>query len=183
MPREPFILFLGDARLDKGAWNLAEAYRTLKGPPPLVFVGRCQLPELAHVPGVTLLGAWPHDLAQEALRRCLFAVVPSVMADACPIVALECAAAGKALVASDIGGLPDLVVDGETGLLVAPGDQDALRAALTRLVDDGELRAQLGQAAAVRRAELFSADAVVPVVEDCYVTAIDTRRRLRSSPR
>jgi glycosyltransferase involved in cell wall biosynthesis len=109
--------------------------------------------------------------------------VPSVVADACPVVALECAAAAKAIVASDIGGLRDIVVDEETGLLVTPGDREALRAALTRLIDDDALRARFGRAAAARRAELFSADAVVPIVEDCYVTAIDTRRRLRSSPR
>jgi glycosyltransferase involved in cell wall biosynthesis len=117
------------------------------------------------------------------LRRCLFAVVPSVVADACPVVALECAAAAKAIVASDIGGLKDLVVDGETGLLVAPSDREALRAALTRLINDDVLRARLGRAAAARRAKSFSADAIVPVVEDCYVRAMEARRRLRSSPR
>jgi glycosyltransferase involved in cell wall biosynthesis len=183
LPREPFMLFLGDVTLDKGAWNLAEAYRTLIRPPPLVFIGRCYLPDLARRAGVTVLGLLPHDLGQAALRRCLFAVVPSVVADTFSVTALESAAAGKAVVASAIGGLRDVVLDGVTGLLVAPGDQDALRAALTRLSNDGALRARMGEAASRRATTSFSADVVVPLLEDAYLTAIDTRRRVRSSPR
>ena len=54
---------------------------------------------------------------------------------------------GRAVVASDVGGLRDLVRDEETGLVVPPRDPDALRAAIHRLLADAELRARLGAAA------------------------------------
>ena len=87
-------------------------------------------------PACTSLGPLPHALAIEALRRSLFAVAPSLLPESFGIVALEAAAAGKPAIVSEIGGLSDIVVDGETGLLVPAGDREALRAALARLLGD-----------------------------------------------
>lgn len=170
LPREPFVLFLGDVAPDKGARHLAEVYATLDQPPPLVMIGRCFVPELAQDPNVKLLGSWPHDLGQEALRRCLLVVVPTIMAEAFGLAALEGAAAGRAVIASAAGGLPEVVIHEQTGLLVAPGDRASLRAALHRLILDGPLRARLG-AAGARHAASFTAAAVVPAFEDAYETA------------
>ena len=175
LPDVPFILFLGDATVDKGAWELAKAYQSLESPPPLVFVGRSFVRQLRTWPGVHVLGPWPHELAIEAIRRSLFVVVPSVWPEPFGLAALEAAAAGKPVIASDTGGLRDIVVRGETGLLVPPGDREALRAALGRLVDDPDLRVRLGEAA-VARARRFSSDTVVPEFENAYRDAIDARR-------
>lgn len=177
LPEEPFLLFFGDATVDKGAALLAEAYGGLERPPPLVFLGRRTVDGLGELPGVTALGPWPRELVMETVRRCLFAVVPSIWPEPFGLVALEAAAAGRPVVASDIGGLRDIVVDGETGLLAAPGDPGALRAALGRLIADAGLRQRMG-AAAARRAGRFSADAVVPAFEDAYRVAIARRRGL-----
>lgn len=176
LPEEPFILFFGDATEDKGAWRLADAYGRLENPPPLVLVGRCFIPELRERPGIHVTGAWPHRLAIEALRRSLFTVAPSLWPEPFGIVALEAAAAGKPVVASDIGGLRDIVADGETGLLVTPDDRDALAGAMRRLIDDGELRGRFGEAARAR-AESFSAAAIVPRFEQAYELAIAAHRR------
>lgn len=176
LPDEPFILFFGDATEDKGAWHLAEAYRRMDDPPPLVLVGRCYLDELRERPNVYVTGAWPHELAIEALRRSMLTVAPSLWPEPFGIVALEAAAAGKPVVASDIGGLRDIVVDGETGFLVPPGDRPALIAALRRLSSDRDLRNRLGEAARVRAAK-FHPDAVVPQFEQAYELAIAARRR------
>jgi glycosyltransferase involved in cell wall biosynthesis len=176
LPEEPFILFFGDATVDKGAWHLAEAYRRLENPPPLVLVGRCYIDELQDRPNVYPTGAWPHRLAIEALRRSLFTVAPSLWPEPFGIVALEAAAAGKPIVASDIGGLRDIVVDGETGLLVPPDDRPALVAAMRRLSGDAELRQRLG-AAAKARAATFSSEAIVPRFEEAYELAIAKRRQ------
>ncbi|HEU4598875.1 MAG TPA: glycosyltransferase, partial [Solirubrobacterales bacterium] len=88
---------------------------------------------------------------------------------------LEAAAAGKPIVASDIGGLRDIVVDAKTGLLVPPQDRSALVGALRRLIADGALRERLGAAARKRAAE-FSAEAIVPQFEEAYRLAIAFRR-------
>ena len=74
--------------------------------------------------------------------------VPSTQPDPLPNAALEAAAAGCCVVASAHGGLTEILIDGETGLLVAPGDPAALARALRRAGDDPALAARLGQAAA-----------------------------------
>jgi glycosyltransferase involved in cell wall biosynthesis len=102
-------------------------------------------------------------------------VVPSIWPDSFPTVALEAMAAGAAIVVSRIGGLPEAVIDGESGLIVEPGDVSALAAALERLLDDPTLRAQLG-AGARKRVERFSAPAVVPRYEEAYARALAGRR-------
>ena len=175
LPHEPFVLFFGDVTTDKGAWHLAEVHRELEPRPPLVFIGRPYLSELADDPEVTVLGPWPHELVLEAVSRCLLVAVPSVWPEPFGLVALEAAAAGKPIVASAIGGLKDIVIDEETGLLVPPGDRDALRLALARLIGDGPLRTRLGEAAA-RRAARFSSDVVVPQFEAAYEHALQARR-------
>ncbi len=173
LPEEPFVLYFGDVTEDKGVGRLVEAYRTLEQPPPLVLIGR-RLIDLPAEPGVVAVGPMPHALAIEAVRRSLFTVAPSILPESFGIVALEAAAAGRPTIASDIGGFKDVVVNGETGLLVPAGDRDALRLALQRLCGDGEMRARMGEAAA-RRAKLFGPDAVVPQFEDAYRDGIDAR--------
>jgi glycosyltransferase involved in cell wall biosynthesis len=178
LPREPFILYFGDVTVDKGADLLVRAYRSLQDRPPLVLIGRCFLPELNQVPGVMALGAMPHSYVMEALRRSLFTVVPSILPEAFGLAALETAAAGKPIVAADIGGLSDIVVDGETGLLVAPDDGEELALALRRLLADPGLRERMGAAALVR-ARTFGPDAVVPRFEEAYEAALQARRARR----
>jgi glycosyltransferase involved in cell wall biosynthesis len=175
LPERPFILYFGDVTVDKGAGVLLQAYRSLDDPPPLVLVGRCFLEEAAGTPGVKVLGALPHALTMEALRRALFTVVPSVLPEAFGLAALETAAAGKPIVASDIGGLRDVVADGESGLLVAPGDREALRSAMQRLLADAGLRERMGQAGRAR-ARSFGPETVVPRFEEAYEAAMRARR-------
>ena len=74
---------------------------------------------------------------------------------------------GRPVVASHIGGLPDIVVDGETGLLVPPGDELALRQALARLLADSGLRERMG-ALARQRVVQFKASMVVTRIEQVY---------------
>jgi glycosyltransferase involved in cell wall biosynthesis len=175
LPEQPFILYFGDVAEDKGVGNLVAAYAELPQPrPPLVLIGRQLLDGVGAVPGVVALDPMPHPLAIEALRRSLFSAAPSLLPESFGIVALEAAAAGKPAVVSAIGGLSDIVVDGETGLLVAPGDRAGLGAALARLCAEPELRRRMGEAAR-ERAKLFSADAIVPRFEAAYELAGQAR--------
>lgn len=180
LPGEPFILYFGDVSEEKGVHNLVAAYRELESPPPLVLIGRRFRGEIEDTGGGLALGRMPHRLVFEAIRRSLFTVAPSIWSDPFPVVALEAAAAGKATIASRIGGLQDSVVDGETGFLVPPGDRPALAQAMRRLIDDEELRERMGAAAATRQAELYTPDAVIPQYEEAYKLALE-RRRLRGA--
>lgn len=175
LPDEPFILYFGDVTDDKGAWDLIEAYADLADPPPLVMIGRCYFEGLNERPGIHALGTWPHELAIEALRRSMFTVAPSIWPEPFGLVALEAAAAGKAVVASNIGGLIDIVDDQKTGILVPPGDRAALAAAIARLVADPALREGLGEAAVAKAGE-FDPDVLVPRLEHAYRRALAIRR-------
>jgi glycosyltransferase involved in cell wall biosynthesis len=99
--------------------------------------------------------------------RASVGVVPSVWDEPCPTVALEAMASGRPVVASRVGGLPDLVPDGVAGLLVPPRDAGALGAAVGRLLRDGELRGRMG-AAAREHADRFGARTVVDRIEAVY---------------
>jgi len=176
LPDEPFILYFGDVTVDKGGRQLVEVYKALEDPPPLVLVGRCYLRELIEAPGVISLGRLPHPVAIEVLRRSLFTVVPSLLPESFGLVALETASAGKSIIASRIGGLTDVVVDGETGILVRPGAREAMAKAMGRLLADEGLRRRMGEAAR-ERAKDFSPEAVVPQFEQAYELALEARRR------
>jgi glycosyltransferase involved in cell wall biosynthesis len=179
LPKEPFILYFGDVSEEKGVHHLVASYRDLDAPPPLVLIGRRVPGEVEDTAGGLALGRMPHRLVLEALRRSLFTVAPSIWSDPFPLVALEAAAAGKPTIASRIGGLQDSVVDGETGILIPPGDRPALVKAMRRLIDDAESRERMGAAAAARQAELFTPDTVVPQYEQAYELALEQRELRR----
>lgn len=89
------------------------------------------------------------------LAGCDVFCLPS-RAEGMPLVVLEAMAQGKPVVASAVGGTPEVVADGETGLLVPAGDVDALAAALARLVGDPELAQRMGAAGRARVEREFS---------------------------
>ena len=175
LPASEFILYVGDLAADKGVGVLLEAHARMRRRVPLVLIGRAGEEHLVgEQEDVVALGILEHDAVLAAWRRCAIAVVPSITRETFGLVALEAMAAGVPVVASRVGGLPDVVSDGESGLLVAPGDAGELAAALERLLDDPQLRLRLGAGAAARAQE-FSADAVVPRFEAAYERALARR--------
>jgi glycosyltransferase involved in cell wall biosynthesis len=89
---------------------------------------------------VRFLGRQPRDGVVDALRRATAVVIPSIVGaggdmEGTPVVLCEAMAAGVPVVASALGGLGECLVDGKTGLLVPPGDVEALAGALARVVD------------------------------------------------
>jgi glycosyltransferase involved in cell wall biosynthesis len=169
VPEEEFLLFVGELSRDKGLPPLLRAYESLGGKrPPLLLIGRRRPDTPAHLPdGVRMCAEWPHDHVMAAFRHCLFAVLPSICLDACPTTVLEAMASGRPVVATTTGGIVDMIVDGENGLLVPPDDEYRLAAAMARLLNDADLRARLA-AGAQERVRPFTASAVAERLEAVY---------------
>lgn len=125
---------------------------------------------------VRLIGAVAHDRVAGFLRAADVVVVPSVVdeegnVDGLPNVLLEALAAGKPVVASRVGGIPDVIEDRRNGLLVPPADPRAIAAALAELAADAALRGRLA-AAAVQTARCRSWDAYVDRLLAIYAEAV-----------
>jgi glycosyltransferase involved in cell wall biosynthesis len=155
----PHVLYAGRLSAEKGVLELVEAAEGLE----LVVAG--DGPLRARVPGA--LGFVPHDELQGLYRRAAVVACPS-RREGFGVACLEAMAHARPVVATNVGGLRDLVVDGETGLVVPPRDPAALRAALRRLLSDDELRQRLGAAGRGRARDRFSWDAVTDATVAAY---------------
>jgi glycosyltransferase involved in cell wall biosynthesis len=91
------------------------------------------------------------------------------------MVALEAAARGRASIVTDVGGLPEIVADGETGIVVPSEDVEALARAIVVLARDGELVRQYGHAARRRALDQFSATGSVDKLERVYRDLLASR--------
>ena len=169
LPKEEFLLFVGELSRDKGLPTLLRAYESLgRKRPPLLLIGRRTPDTPTHFPdGAQTCAEWPHDHVMAAFRRCLFAVLPSICLDACPTTVLEAMASGRPVVATTTGGITDMIVDGENGFLVPPGDEYQLAEAIAQLLNDSDLRARLA-AGAQERVQRFTSSAVVERLEAVY---------------
>jgi glycosyltransferase involved in cell wall biosynthesis len=129
---------------------------------------------------VALLG---RGRGEEALRRWSVFVLPSRQ-DAFPLTTLEAMAAGIPVIATEVGGIPEQVVDGESGILVPPEDASAVAAWIVRLYDDPELRSRLGEAGRAWVSERFTLDAQAEKLHAAYLQTMRRRatRASRSRP-
>jgi len=171
LPSEDYLLFVGALGRAKGVDVLLQAYQGLHNAPPLVLIGY-QTPDwslLASMcpPNVLVFKNWPHEAVMEAWSRSMIAIAPSVWPEPCSTVVMEAMLTGRPVIATRIGGMTDLVAEGETGFLVQPGDVAALQHAIERLVEDVSLRREMGKAAQ-RKVVDFQVSTVVPQIERVY---------------
>ena len=171
----PQILFVGGDFERKGGDLLLQVYRehfaakadlhlVTKQPPPV-------LP-----PGVSIytdLSANDPHLRQLYAQADLF-VLPTC-ADVSSWVALEAMATGRAVIATRMGGIPDIVHDGQTGLLIDAGDESALAAAMDELLSDPSRCRQMGLAGRAVVERDFSAAVCVPRILAAMKRAVNTR--------
>nr|MDQ4030404.1 glycosyltransferase [Actinomycetota bacterium] len=102
-------------------------------------------------------------------------VLPSAN-EGTPVSAIEALAAGRPVVATRVGGVPDVVRDGEDGFLVEPGNTDALADRLAALAGDEALRRRLGEAGRERVLGRYAVDRLVDDVDRLYRSLLETRR-------
>ena len=162
----PHVLYAGRLSEEKGVLELLAATAAL----PRVVVGdgplRARVPDTAGFVPPSNLGAY--------YERAAVVACPS-RREGYGVVAREAMAYGRPVVASAVGGLVDAVEHEVTGLLVPPGDAEALRAALGRLLEDAELRQRLGAVARRRARERWSWDAATRATVAAYRAALISR--------
>jgi glycosyltransferase involved in cell wall biosynthesis len=181
LPDEPFILYVGAFRQIKGIAELLAAHGALEQAPPLVLVGTRapDTPAGFPPPGVTVIEDVPHPTVMAIWERALFGVLPTKAPETLGNVVLEAMSRGKAMISTRPGGPEDLIVDGETGLLVPGGDVEALAAAMGRLIREPSLRERM-EGAALERAGLFTPAVVMPQIERLYRRTIERFGERRS---
>jgi glycosyltransferase involved in cell wall biosynthesis len=179
-PEDNYILFVGALEAHKGFDVLLQAHAGLGRRVPLVLMGAERLTTPTDFPAdVTVIRNVPHEDVMAAWKHCALAIVPSIWPEPFGQVAVEAMASGRAVVASRVGGLQDVVVDGVTGLLVPPGDVAALQGALRELLDDAPRRHRMGEAGRAR-AHLFTASVVTDRIEQLYRAVLERRKRSRN---
>jgi glycosyltransferase involved in cell wall biosynthesis len=181
LPRAPGFpvrgVCVGNVSYQKGFDLLVDASELMEDPPWRVSVlgegpSREELSRRAAKRGVIEFRGWSSDVAG-ALAAAEFACMPSRWESA-PYAALEAMNAGRPLVAFDVDGVRDYLVDGVTGILVPPNDVQALSAALQRIATDDALRIELGRAAYLRAGE-FTIERMVEETVRIYESAASRR--------
>ncbi|MCF8482068.1 MAG: glycosyltransferase family 4 protein [Rhodospirillum sp.] len=182
----PLFVYLGRMLADKGLHELAGAARILKRrgiPFRLALVGEPDAGNPATLDEATLraweaeglLDWWGHRDDIPALwRESHVAVLPSYR-EGLPKALLEAGAAGRPSITTDAPGCRDLVVEGETGILVPPRSVGPLADAMATLATDAEARARMGAAARARVVKNFSAEAIGAQTVALYRTLLDRK--------
>jgi len=152
----------------------------------LVIIGEGEERErLQHLVADLSIGSFVRFLGLRAdvpqvLKTCDLFTLPSIQ-EGLPIVILEALAAGKAVVASEVGAIPDVIRHGATGMLVPPGNADALADALCLLIEDEEARQLLGQSGRKLVREAYDFERTVGQYDDLYQRVLRESGTLRRS--
>lgn len=180
--RQPVILYVGNFSPPKRVDTILRAMsRVVERVPSarLWLVGdgelRAELESLAAELGITekveFLGARPHDEIPGWMRRA-GALVHCSDHEGLPVAIMEALGCGLPVVAADVGGISDLVKEGETGYLLAPDDDVGFADRLVRLVSQPELAARLGRNARLFAEAYLAKERVLDQVEAVYAAAI-----------
>jgi colanic acid/amylovoran biosynthesis glycosyltransferase len=169
----------------KGTLHLLRAFARLGGQAELVIIGDGPLRKSLVAEAVSLgvasrvrfLGALPQAEVLAWMRKAAMLVLPSVRTgtgriEGLGMVTLEAAATGVPVVGSDIGGIPEAVIDGETGFLVPERDTEGMASKIGRLLADHQLRLGMGTAARRMVAQKFDLVTQTRLLETLYDEAL-----------
>jgi glycosyltransferase involved in cell wall biosynthesis len=169
--RQPTLLFVGPDSPHKGRSVAIEAFRRLpSGLAQLHLVGDGAT---IRVPGVRNLGYLKGEALVTQFKTARVLVVPSIWPEPCPTVILEAMTHGLPVIGSGIGGIPDLIEHGKTGLLVPPNDPAGLAGYALQLLEDRQMCSTMGANAKVAVGS-FGTDTIVPKIEKIYSSVAHT---------
>lgn len=159
-----YILYFGRVHQSKGILTLIEAAAPLKQV-PLYIVGDGEaMPEIQRIveddkcDHIHLLGFKQGDELRELILNSICTVLPSEWYENCPMSVLESYAYGKPVIGADIGGIPELIVDGIDGFLVPSGGREALRERLLWMSEHRNEAAEMGRIGRQKMETAFNAD-------------------------
>ncbi len=169
------FVFVGNLIEHKGLRRVIEALSSLATGWRLVVVGtgpeagpaRALVSRLGVGERVVFLGRCSAEHVERVVAACDVLVLPSAV-EGLPYVILEAMACAKPVVSSRVFGIPEAVIEGETGLLVSPDDVAGLAAALHTLAGDPALRARMGRAGRARFEERFTLERQLRVMSALY---------------
>jgi glycosyltransferase involved in cell wall biosynthesis len=187
--RPPYALFVGRISEQKGIFGLLEAADALPEGVELVLCASSpDTPELQARLAAAVVGRprirWinamlPVEEVVQLYSHAAVFVCPSIY-EPFGLINLEAMACRTPVVASRVGGIPEVVVDGETGVLVEPGDPAALAAAIRLVLDDPTRAARMGEAGRRRVEAHFAWDRIAQRTLEVYRQAIEVHGRARA---
>lgn len=130
------------------------------------------LEDLGLTERTVVTGRLPHHAVFDYMQLFDIVIFPSLFAEGCPLSMLEAMAVRRPVIASRTGAIPEVIRDGESGLLVAPGSPDEIYRALVQLLEDNFLRNHLGEGG-YRRVQELSADKELSAWLDVYRMVLD----------
>jgi teichuronic acid biosynthesis glycosyltransferase TuaC len=191
--KQPVVLFVGAVRVAKGAFDLLEAWTQV--------VNRCSHVELwlvgpdytngrfarvvrsrGHDKSVKILGPQPLSNVADLMRQAQVLCLPS-HGEGTPNCVMEAMACGLPVVATEVGGIPDIVETGRTGMLVQKGDIQGLADALTSLLQNSGRRAHMGEAAYAFAREYLDSQKTTNRLVELYRDLLTTPRGVAKSKR
>jgi glycosyltransferase involved in cell wall biosynthesis len=185
-PREPspfgeYIAFAGRLSPEKGIETLLAAARSTQLPVHIAGDGPLKAALATQSPSnVRFVGELDRQSMEDFYRRARFVVVPSKCYEVCPMVIVEAMSHGKAVVASRIGGLPEMVKDELTGLLFEPGNAADLATKIDRLWNDNDRCVQMGEAGRRQATEQYGEPAFYGRLVAAYQKAIEMSEEMEA---
>lgn len=177
MEQSSYLLFLGQLTTEKGFFDLLRAFAEVRAHCPRLRLKcggdgnrvavNCAVTKHGLDGAVDLLGWVKGERKNALLRGAVVLVLPSYQ-EGIPMSILEAMALCVPVVASAVGGIPDVIQDGVNGLLVEAGDTSAIARAVTLLATNKDLRARMAHGAAATVCARFSPQAVLPRLDDLY---------------
>ncbi len=159
-----YILYFGRVHRSKGILTLIEAAVPLTDVPIYIVGDGEAIPEVQQIieqngcKHIHLLGFKQGDELRELIRNSICTVLPSEWYENCPMSVLESYAYGKPVIGADIGGIPELIVDGVDGCLVPSGEQETLRDRLLWMSEHKSDAAEMGRIGRYKMETEFNAD-------------------------
>jgi phosphatidyl-myo-inositol dimannoside synthase len=186
------LIFIGRLVARKGVPVLLDAIALLRGDPRLSvrIIGdgperealQARAAQLGLADRVTFEGTVSADRLKDALAGCDALVLPAIVTEkgeteGLGVVLIEAMQYGKLAIATDTGGIPDIVEDGATGILVKPGDAVALAAAIRGAMNDPARALRLAAAGRDHATEEFSWDSIIGRLVEVYEDVVHIRQR------